>query len=155
MSPAPTAGSARRGDRQVGQQLLFAATAGDGWLTYFYRPESFAKSWVKVRAFAQEAGKDPDTLMNGAQLPIMIGKSRAEVEGPMMEWLGKEWDYASWSDSTKDSAIMGTVDECVVQLREHLAVGVQKIIFVPYQYEMSQIEIIAKEIIPKLKASRA
>ena len=93
--------------------------------------------------------------MTGAQLPIMIGKSRAEVEGPMMEWLGKEWDYASWSDSTKDSAIMGTVDECVVQLREHLAVGVQKIIFVPYQYEMSQIEIIAKEIIPKLKASRA
>jgi alkanesulfonate monooxygenase len=138
----------------VDRVLKRAATAGDGWLTYFYRPESFAKSWAKVRSFAQEAGRDPDTLMNGAQLPIMIGKSRAEIEGPMMEWLGKEWDYASWSDSTKDSAIIGTVDECVAQLREHLAAGVQKLIFVPYKYEMGQIEIIAKEIIPRLKASR-
>jgi alkanesulfonate monooxygenase len=133
--------------------LKRAAVAGDGWLTYFYRPESFAKSWEKVRSFAKEAGKDPDTLMNGAQLPIMVGKSRAAVESQMMEWLGKEWDYAAWSDSTKDSAIIGTVDECVAQLKEHLAVGVQKLIFVPYKYEMSQIRIIAEEIIPRLRAS--
>ena len=139
----------------VDRVLKRAAVAGDGWLTYFYRPESFAKSWAKIRDFATEAGKDPDTLMNGAQLPIMIGKSRAAVEAPMMEWLSKEWDYASWSESTKDSAIIGTVDECVAQLEEHLAVGVQKLVFVPYKYEMSQIEIIANEIIPRLKAYRA
>ena len=134
--------------------LKRAAIAGDGWLTYFYRPESFAKSWEKVRNFAQEAGKDPDALMNGAQLPIMVGKSRAAVESQMMEWLGKEWDYAAWSDSTKDSAIVGTVDECVAQLKEHLAVGVQKLIFVPYKYEMSQIQIIAEQIIPRLRDFR-
>jgi alkanesulfonate monooxygenase len=134
--------------------LKRAAVAGDGWLTYFYRPESFAKSWEKVRNFAKEAGKDPDTLMNGAQLPIMVGKSRAAVESQMMEWLGKEWDYAAWSDSTKDSAIIGTVDECVAQLKEHLDVGVQKLIFVPYKYEMSQIQIIAEQIIPRLRDFR-
>ncbi|MNU09874.1 hypothetical protein D3C72_2567080 [compost metagenome] len=50
-----------------------------------------------------------------------------------------------------DSAIMGNVDECVEQLKEHLAAGVQKIIFVPYKYEMSQIEIIAREILPRLR----
>ena len=137
----------------VDRVLKRAAVDGDGWLTYFYRPESFAKSWAKIRAYATEAGKDPDALMNGAQLPIMIGKSRADVESRMMEWLGTEWDYASWSDSTKDSAILGTVDECVAQLREHLAVGVQKLIFVPYKYEMSQVEIIANEIIPRLRAT--
>jgi alkanesulfonate monooxygenase len=135
--------------------LKRAAVAGDGWLTYFYRPESFAKSWQKVRDFAQEAGKDPDTLLNGAQLPIMVGKSRSAVESQMMEWLGKEWDYAAWSDSTKDSAIIGTVDECVAQLKEHLAVGVQKLIFVPYKYEMSQIRLIAEEIIPRLRDFKA
>jgi alkanesulfonate monooxygenase len=132
--------------------LKRAALRGDGWLTYFYRAESFAKSWAKIRNFAKEGGKDPDTLLNASQLPIMIGKSRAEVEKPMMEWLTTEWDYASWSDSTKDSAILGTVDECVAQLKEHLAVGVQKLIFVPYKYDMQQIEIIAREIIPRLKA---
>jgi alkanesulfonate monooxygenase len=48
---------------------------------------------------------------------------------------------------------MGTVDECVAQLKEHLAVGVQKLIFVPYKYEMSQIQIIAEQIIPRLRSS--
>ncbi|HKO10024.1 MAG TPA: TIGR03619 family F420-dependent LLM class oxidoreductase [Alphaproteobacteria bacterium] len=136
----------------VDRVLKRAATAADGWLTYFYTPESFAKSWSKVCAFAAEAGKDPATLMNGNQLPIMVGKSRAAIEAPMMEWLTKEWDYASWSESTKDSAIMGTVDECVAQLKAQLEVGVQKIIFVPYQYRADQIEIIAKEIIPRLRS---
>jgi alkanesulfonate monooxygenase len=135
----------------VDRVLKRAAVSGDGWLTYFYRPDSFAKSWAKIRDFAKGAGKDPDTLLNAAQLPIRIGKSRAEVEPGMMEWLGTEWDYAAWSESTKDSAILGTVDECVEQLKAHLAVGVQKLIFVPYRYEMEQIEIIAREIIPRLK----
>ena len=132
--------------------LKRAALSGDGWLTYFYRPESFAKSWEKIRGFAKEGGKDPDSLLNATQLPIRIGKSRAAIESDMMDWLGKEWDYASWSESTKDSAILGTVDECVAQLKEHLAVGVQKLIFVPYKYQPEQVEIIAREIIPRLKA---
>lgn len=50
---------------------------------------------------------------------------------------------------------VGTFDECVAQLKEHLAAGVQKLIFVPYQYEMTQIEIIANEIIPRLRAFQA
>jgi probable F420-dependent oxidoreductase len=132
--------------------LKRAALNSDGWLTYFYRPESFAKSWAKIRNFAKDGGRDPDTLMNAAQLPIMIGKSRAAIESEMFDWLGREWDYASWSESTKDSAILGTVDECVVQLKEHLAVGTQKIIFVPYKYDMQQIETIAREVIPRLRA---
>jgi probable F420-dependent oxidoreductase len=136
----------------VDRVLKRAAVDGDGWLTYFYRPDSFAKSWAKIRDFAKEAGKNPDSLVNAAQLPICVGKSRNAVESKMMEWLGKEWDYASWSESTKDSAILGTVDECVEQLKAHLAVGVQKLIFVPYRYEMEQIEHIAREIIPRLKS---
>lgn len=136
----------------VDRVLKRAAVTGDGWLTYFYRPESFIKSWTKIRDFAKEGGKDPDGLLNCNQLPIMIGKSRAELDAPMMEWLTKEWDYAAWSESTKDSAIMGTVDECVAQLKAHMAAGVQKIIFVPYKYQMDQIEIIAREIVPRLRS---
>ena len=135
----------------VDRVLKRAGTKGDGWLTYFYTPESFTKSWEKVRRFAEEAGRDPSTLESTNQLPIMAGKSRAGVEGPMNEWLRTEWDYAGWSDSTAASAIMGTVDDCVAQLRAHLATGVDRIILVPYRYEMEQVELVAKEIIPRLR----
>ncbi len=135
----------------VDRVLKRAAVTGDGWLTYFYTPESFTKSWDKIVAFAEEAGKDPAGLLNCNQLPIMVGESRAAVEAPMVEWLNTEWDFASWSDSTVDSAIMGTVDDCVAQLQAHIDVGVQKIIFVPYKYEPEQVEIIAREILPRLR----
>jgi probable F420-dependent oxidoreductase len=133
-------------------RVLRRAALNGGWLTYFYTPAGFAKSWAKVRGFAKEAGRDPDALLNANQLPIYVGSSREAVEGPMMEWLGQEWDYAAWSDSTKEAAIFGTVDECVAQLRAQLAVGVQKLIFIPYRYRADQVEIIAREIIPRLKA---
>jgi alkanesulfonate monooxygenase len=135
-------------------RVLKRAAFNGGWLTYFYTPESFAKSWTKVRGFAEEAGRDPDALLNANQLPICIGASRKAVEAPMMEWLGQEWDYAAWSESTKEAAIIGTVDECVAQLRAQLAVGVQKLIFIPYRYRMDQVEIIAREIIPRLRGER-
>ena len=133
--------------------LKRAAVSGDGWLTYFYRPADFKKSWDKILSFAKEAGKDPSKVLNASQLPIMVGKSRQAIEADMMDWLNKEWDFPAHSDCSRESAIMGSVDECVAQLREHLAMGVQKIIFVPYKYQKEQVEIIAREIIPRLKAS--
>ena len=132
-------------------RVLKRAALNGGWLTYFYTPESFARSWAKVRSYAEAAGKDPAGLLNANQLPIHVGPSRAAVEGLMMEWLRQEWDYAAWSESTKDAAIIGTVDECVVQLQAQFAAGVQKLIFIPYRYQMDQVEIIAHEIIPRLR----
>jgi len=136
------------------ERVLKRAAFNGGWLTYFYTPQAFAKSWAKVRGFAEKAGRDPDALLNANQLPIYIGASRGAVEAPMMEWLGQEWDYSAWSDSTKEAAIIGTVDECVAQLRAQLAVGVQKLIFIPYRYRTDQVEIITREIIPRLRGER-
>ena len=132
-------------------RVLKRAALNGGWLTYFYTPEGFARSWAKVRGFAEAVGKDAAALLNANQLPIYVGTSREAVEAPMMEWLGQEWDYAAWSDSTKEAAIFGTVEECVDQLRAQLAVGVQKLIFIPYRYRADQVEIIAREIIPRLR----
>jgi probable F420-dependent oxidoreductase len=131
-------------------RVLKRAALNGGWLTYFYTPGSFAKSWAKVCGFAEEARRDPATLLNANQLPICVGRREA-VEAPMMEWLGQEWDYAAWSESTQEAAIIGTVDECVDQLRAQLGVGVQKLIFIPYRYRMDQVEIIAREVIPRLR----
>ena len=134
----------------VDRVLKRAGVVGDGWLTYYYTVEGFKKSWDKVRRYAEEAGKDPDLLRSINQLPIYIGKSRSEVEAPMYEWLTTEWDFAGWSDSPTDSAVLGTVDECVEQLQAHIDAGVQQITLVPYQFEMDQIEQIAAEIIPRI-----
>jgi alkanesulfonate monooxygenase len=134
--------------------LKRVATKGDGWLTYYYTVDSFKKSWAKIRAFAEDAGRNPDELSATNQLPICVGP-RAQVEAPMKHWLQTEWDYASWSESTMDSAIMGTPEECVEQLLPHIEAGLDRIIFVPFKYEAEQVEAIAQQIIPQLRKRAA
>src|SRR5437762_13162022 len=63
--------------------LKRAATKGDGWLTYFYTPESYTKSWEKIVAFAREAGRDPAALTGTNQLAIHVGRPPAETEAPL------------------------------------------------------------------------
>ena len=134
----------------IDRVLRRAGRKGDGWLTYFYTPEGFTKSWVKVLDAAEKAGRDPSTLTATNQLAIYVGPSREQADAPMRHWLSTEWDIAKWSDSTIEHAIRGTVDECVEQLQAHVDAGVHRIILIPYRYEPEQLEIIASEVIPKL-----
>ena len=130
--------------------LKRAGTVGDGWLTYFYTPESFTKSWQKIHAFAKEAGRDPSRLTATNQLAIYVGRNRQETEKDMRQWLSTEWDTAAWSESTIEHAIHGSAEECVAQLRAHVKTGVNRIILIPYRYAPEQVERVAKEVLPKL-----
>ncbi len=129
------------------------ARRGDGWLTYFYTPESFKNSWAKILEYAKEHGRDPAHLTATNQLAIYVGRSRREVEEPMHHWLSTEWDTARWSESTIESAIRGSVDECVEQLRAHVEAGVDRLILIPYRYHPEQVEMIAAEVLPRLLGS--
>jgi probable F420-dependent oxidoreductase len=130
--------------------LRRVATTGDGWLTYFYTPEGFTRSWQKIQAFAREAGRDPSTLTTTNQLAIYVGASREQTGAAMRHWLSTEWDVAAWSESTIEHAIHGSAAECVEQLRAHVAAGVNRIILIPFRYQPEQLERIAKEVLPRL-----
>ncbi|MBI4524371.1 MAG: TIGR03619 family F420-dependent LLM class oxidoreductase [Deltaproteobacteria bacterium] len=132
--------------------LRRVARMADGWLTYFYTPEGFIKSWTKIQAYAQEYGRDPKALTATNQLAIYVGPPKVEADAAMRQWLTTEWDVASWSDSTIEHAIRGTAEECVEQLRPHLEAGVHRIILIPYRYQSEQVELIAREVIPRLSA---
>lgn len=134
----------------IDRVLRRAGQKGDGWLTYFYTPEGFSRSWRKVLKFAEEAGRDPHSISATNQLAIYVGPQKTEAGGPMREWLSTEWDIAKWSDSTIEHAICGTADECVEQLRAHIDAGVDRLILIPYRYRQEQVEIIASEVIPRL-----
>ena len=130
--------------------LRRVARMGDGWLTYFYTPEAYTRSWSKVLDFAREYGRDPSTLTGTNQLAIYVGPSKEEADAPMRHWLTTEWDISKWSESTIEHAIRGTPDECVEQLKLHIATGVHRLILIPYRYQPEQVELIAREVIPRL-----
>jgi len=133
----------------VDRVLKRVARVADGWLTYAYTAESFTNSWNKIKAFAREYGRDPSELTATNQVAIYVGPSREEADPLMRHWLTTEWDFASWSESTVEHAVRGTVEECVEQLRPYVESELDRIILIPYRYQPDQIEIIAKEIIPR------
>ena len=100
--------------------------------------------------FALEARRDPATLTGTNQLAIYVGRSREATEAPMRRWLETEWDVAAWSESTIEHAIRGSADECVAQLRAHIDSGVDRLVLIPYRYEPEQVELIARDILPRL-----
>ena len=130
--------------------LRRVARMGDGWLTYFYTPEGFASAWERVLAFAREYGRDPSTLSATNQLAIYVGPPKSEADPPMREWLSTEWDVSKWSDSTVEHAICGTPEECVAQLRPHIDAGIHRLVLIPYRYQPEQVELIAREVLPRL-----
>ncbi len=125
---------------------------GDGWLTYFYTPESFTRSWAKIREAAQAAGRDPSKLTATNQLAIYVGASREAVDEPMRHWLSTEWDIAKRSESTIEHAVRGNADDCVEQLKAHVDAGIHRIILIPYRYRLEQLETIAADVVPRLGA---
>ena len=135
----------------VDRVLRRVARLGDGWLTYAYTPEGFAKSWNKIKAFAREYGRNPDDLTATNQVAIYIGPPEAEADVEMRKWLTTEWDFAAWSDSTVEHAVRGTVDECVRQLQPYVTSELDRIIFIPYRYRPEQVELLAREVLPRLK----
>ncbi|MBI2368926.1 MAG: TIGR03619 family F420-dependent LLM class oxidoreductase [Deltaproteobacteria bacterium] len=129
--------------------LKRVAKYGDGWLTYFYTAESYARSFARVQGFAREMGRDPAELTSMNQLPILVGKSYEECDRLVKEYVHGWFDIPPWSECTPECSIRGTVQQCVEQLRKHVEAGVKRMCLVPYLYQPEQVEIIAKEIIPQ------
>jgi probable F420-dependent oxidoreductase len=132
----------------VDKVLRRVARESDGWLTYFYTPQSFEEAWKKIKQFAEESGRDSTELSSVAQLPICIAGSFEEADKKIRDFIDRYFDVAPWSQSTPDSAIRGTIDDCAEQLTEHLSAGVEHIVFVPYEYDPEQVEAIATELLP-------
>src|SRR5207248_3038444 len=70
-------------------------TRGDGWLTYFYTPESYTRSWQKILAFAREAGRDPRTLSGTNQLAILAGAYGHVVSSKQVLDTMSAWGFAA------------------------------------------------------------
>lgn len=134
----------------VDKVLQRVAERSDGWLTYFYAPEDFRHAWAKIRGFAEAAGRDPDELENVAQLVLCIDDSFEAADRKARQYIDDYFDLPAWSESTAESAIRGTPEQCAEQIAEQVAAGVQHICLVPYEYEQEQVERFAAEVMPLL-----
>lgn len=132
----------------VDKVLKRVAEKSDGWLTYFYEPEAFATAWLRIQEHAEAAGRDPSSLQNVAQLTLCIGDSFEAADRRARQYIGDYFDLPAWSESTAESAIRGTPEQCAEQIAAQVGAGVQHICLVPCDYDLEQVERFAAEVLP-------
>jgi probable F420-dependent oxidoreductase len=139
----------------VDRVLRRVATRSDGWVTYFYTPESIAGAWGRIRGYAEQAGRDPDQLTVVAQVPLCIGASYEEASRLSAQYVGEYFDVPAWSEATPSSAVRGTPEQCAEQIAAYLDAGVRELVFCPYNYEAEQVHRLATEVLPLVGKIRA
>lgn len=126
------------------------AKYADGWLGYLYTPEEFSKAWTRVCELTEEEGRDPAELRNVTQLPICVNDSFEEADRRVREFGSRYLDLPEWSQASLESGIRGSVDDCLEQIAAQAAQGAQEVVLMPVDYEQEQVEIVAREILPKV-----
>lgn len=61
--------------------LKRVARMGDGWLNNITSPEVYRDCWDKIRAYAAEAGRDPNAIQPGLYITVAGGGKDAAAEG--------------------------------------------------------------------------
>jgi len=124
----------------------------DGWISYFYTPESFGRSWRKVLDSAQATGKEANTFGNCDMVPIRMGASGTEAKRVATEYIANHCDLPAWSEATPNSAITGTSKDCTEIIERFIEAGVQELVLMPAVAQLSeieeQVERFGKELLP-------
>jgi len=124
----------------------------DGWVSYFYTPESFERSWRKVLKSAEAAEKATNSFGNCDMVPVRIGENRIETKRIATEYTKKYCDLPAWSEATLDSAITGPSKDCVNMIERFSKSGVQELVLIPAVAQLpeilQQIEMFGKEVLP-------
>ncbi|MGH2639430.1 MAG: LLM class flavin-dependent oxidoreductase [Rhabdochlamydiaceae bacterium] len=123
----------------------------DGWIASYYTPEDFRETWLEITKFAREAGRDEKTLTSVNIVPVCIRNTFEEADRIARDFTAEYMDMPSWGKSKVESAVRGTVKDCIDQIKRYEEVGLQNLEFIPCYYDLETVEAVGKEIIPHFK----
>jgi alkanesulfonate monooxygenase SsuD/methylene tetrahydromethanopterin reductase-like flavin-dependent oxidoreductase (luciferase family) len=125
----------------------------DGWISYYYTSEDFVDSWNIVRASAVNAGKDPSLLRSVDLVPLAISDSLEQGDKIAKEFTSNYMDLPKNAKCTPESAVKGTLKECVSQIKRFELAGLDELVFIPANYDLDFVEKAGNEILPAFKHS--
>ncbi len=123
-------------------------TMSDGWISSYYTPEDFGQTWSEIMVYARAAERNLDQMTNVNILPICVKNTFEEADKEVRAFTAEYMDMPPWSKSKVESAVRGTVKDCVEQIRKYEHAGVQNLEFLPCYYDMEQLEIVGNEVLP-------
>ncbi|MEM7249944.1 MAG: LLM class flavin-dependent oxidoreductase [Pseudomonadota bacterium] len=137
------------------QEVAMKRTAryGDGWLPYMYTPEQMHDSLTKIRAYAEDFGRDPNEITAGAFIFTAVHEDGDFAVKMASDRLSKQYNQ-DFSKLVHKYAIAGTPDQCCARLQEYIDAGATLAMLsgaCPDDYLDTNVELIASEIVAKFR----
>ena len=124
------------------------ARFGDAYLATSARgPLFLQQAMEKIRLYAQEQGRDPETILPAAVVHTALADDRGSALA-----LAKRYflHYRGPDAEVPPHIMMGNESQCLQTAREYLDAGAQALIIAPVTVDLEHLERICREIIPRL-----
>jgi alkanesulfonate monooxygenase SsuD/methylene tetrahydromethanopterin reductase-like flavin-dependent oxidoreductase (luciferase family) len=132
--------------------LRRVARSADGWLASGYNatPESFATMWATLRGMLEEHGRDPLTFTNTLAttwLYVTDDDARARAVNERIALMVRRP-----TEEVAGRLPIGSPAACQDLLGRYQAAGLQRILLWPVSDEIEQLERIASDVLPQIRA---
>ena len=125
-----------------------AVRHGDGWMGAGSSSSAdFVQHMAWIRRFLDEMKRDPATFLISKRVYIAVDNDRDRAERRLREWFALRYKNA---DMGSKVSIWGSLAECTEKLGDLVRAGAQHLMFNPVFDEMEHLELLAREIVPKL-----
>jgi alkanesulfonate monooxygenase SsuD/methylene tetrahydromethanopterin reductase-like flavin-dependent oxidoreductase (luciferase family) len=148
--PLPTGARLIVGGRGERRTMRVAAELADEWNVTRVTVDEYPRKLEVLAGHCRAVGRDPATIQLSLMAPIVVGRTRAEVQARLAR--GREWfprvpeHEAEWR---AQSFLFGSVDEVVRDLRRWHGLGIRRVML---QYldidDLAALELVAREVIP-------
>lgn len=126
----------------------FIGTGGAG-------PEGFSSTWKRVRQMLADARRAAETFPNAclAYFNVRDNPERAKDEAmaALTRYYGPQ--FTAWYNPDK-ALVFGPPEECARRAQAYLEAGAQHLILVPTTLDVTQVDRIAREVVPRLRLDR-
>jgi alkanesulfonate monooxygenase SsuD/methylene tetrahydromethanopterin reductase-like flavin-dependent oxidoreductase (luciferase family) len=134
--------------------LARVAEAGDGWLASAYNttPERFSAARALLARALAERGRDADGFPNAlATMWTWVSNDRAEGDRVLADVLGPLLNRDP--DELRGQVCIGPAERCAELLSRYAHAGCQRVYLWPLGEEQRQLELVASEVAPMIRAN--
>lgn len=102
-----------------------------------------------IKEALAETKKNPADFMIGKRVYLAIDKDRSVAAQKLRDWFGLYYGHAELAERV---SVWGSAEECADGLRAIVGAGARLLVFNPVFDMLEQMEILADEVIPRLRA---
>lgn len=106
--------------------LRRVARLGDGWLNNLKSPEVYRECWDKIRGYATDVGRDPDSIHPAIYFTLAAGGKDAVVEG--QTFLARYYNRSYEAVANAMLCVTGSWDEVIDWMERYVNAGARTVV---------------------------